>query len=91
MGISLATAIIIASATAGGAALIQAEQQRSQASKERKQARALAAGQNKGTEEKKITPGDVTNKGARAALVVGGASGILQQSSTGGRGTLLGN
>ena len=88
MGIG--AAIIIGSLVAGGVALKQSSDAKKEASKNRKQQRALAA-QNK---DKKVATGKgVAKKNARSALVVGSPQGILSEdgSATSGRGNLLGN
>lgn len=79
----LAEAIIIGSLISGGGAVIAAQQTKKG---------GLKGGQQIGQKDaRKITKKDITEKGARAALVAGGAIGISSDLLTGGRGTLLGN
>ncbi len=91
----IAEAIIFTAIVGAGTAVITAEQNRKSASKaaskQRKDAAALAA-QNK--DKLIVTPKGIAKKNARAALVVGSPRGILStedQTATSGRGTLLGN
>ena len=81
MGISLATAILIATAVSAGTAVVQSQQTKKSGGKLVKDKLAVTA---KG----------IAKKGARAALVVGSPRGVLSiedQTATSGRGTLLGN
>jgi len=95
-------ATIAASATAintglvvGGAmmgmSVYQSQQAKKAASKQKKDAAALAA---RNKDKLVVTPKGIAQKNARTALVVGSSKGLLateDRTATSGRGTLLGN
>ena len=78
----VAEAIII-SAIIGG---VTAEESRKSQSKAASKQRKL---QEQNKDKRIITPRDITNKGARSALVSGSPRGVLSTSTTSGRGTKI--
>lgn len=73
----------------GGASALSDKFQIFDESGKKKRAGVKDIGQN---DKRKVTKGDVKKKNARTALIVGNnPQGVLNQSATTGRGTLLGN